>query len=35
MRLHLNGDLCGEPYSALNRAPFRKPLEKSNPALFR
>ena len=38
VRLHLYGDLCRDPchkpYPALNRAPFQKPLEKPNPALF-
>ncbi len=39
MRLRLCIDLCldlyREPYPTLNRASFRKPFAKPNPALFR
>ena len=34
LNLDLNLNLNLGPYPALNRAPFQKPLEKPNPALF-
>ena len=34
LNLDLNLNLNIGPYPALNRAPFQKPLEKPNPALF-